>query len=364
MANEHLQNRAERWELPTLIDTPYPYISIRDISDMANIFAPDMSSEEITLLEDMLQDLKKGCAPEACTFYSAESGSLADSIESMVDTELGRSDKIVGVVHMDRYIGKHQAGPRVGRLELSRDSSGKLTTRTGAELSYDQQLDVIAEMTRGESIQELIFVDDVVAFGDTLPIVISQLCERLEDDVDIRVIVGIAVSGGSWNGYERVLDETGIRTEYLTKAIASEAILDGTKGLALPVSRDLTMFGGRVTTLEDGSKHTHPYMLPFMKPFDSVMRREAQYEASMRYLAFNIVLIDALERSRGRPIFVSDLIDASIGYPYTDLSCLKGIMERPSHDMTLKDYVSYAMKVLEDNVDAIIAECQPKPGTA
>lgn len=97
-------------ELPKLIDSSYPYISIYDLQEVANIFAPEMLPEDIAKLEDSLQTIKEMFAPNNCTFYKVSSLNLARHLERIAEYEASRNDKSVGIVHMDRHIGKQQVG--------------------------------------------------------------------------------------------------------------------------------------------------------------------------------------------------------------------------------------------------------------
>ena len=344
------------FDLPKIIDDPYPYVSMRDLHATSIALAPGISKDITDNLENILQEVREFAAPDASTFYDVDADVISRLLEKRVDEEINRNDITVGVIHMDRHIGANQHGSNVIRLDISRDSKKQLTSRVGAKTGIGQQLSEAIGWANAIKPNEIIFVDDVVAFGDTLPVIVDKLrVAGLSDDIKIRALVGLAASGGSWKGLEKMQDVAGIDTEYLTKIIASPEIPGGSLGMAIPVSRDLTLLGGKVSTLDDGSKRTHPYILPFSKPLASIMRPEVQFEASRKLLAFNYLLIETLEQYTGRTLYIQDLVDKNLGVPVTNLDFLSGIMEEPDRKATLADYISYSLDILDKNKELILA---------
>ena len=343
------------FDLPEIIDTPYPYISMRDLRATSTALAPDTPKDVTDNLENILQELRESSAPEGSTFYIADGDAMNKLLEKRVDDEVSRHDISVGVIHMDRHIGANQQGSGVIRLDISRDRNNQLTSRAGADASVEEQLLRVVDWANTTKPDEIIFVDDVVAFGDTLPVIVDELrTTGLSEDIKIRALVGLAASGGSWNGLEKMQDTAGIDTEYLTKIIASPEIPGKTLGMAIPVSRDLTLLGGKVSTLDDGAKRIHPYILPFSKPLSSIIRPEIQLDASKKLLAFNHLLIETLEQYARRTLRIQDLIDKNLGVPATSLDFLDGIMEAPDSRTPLTDYISYALSVLDENEELIL----------
>lgn len=356
--SEALANRHETKTvpyLPEIIDTPYPYVSMRDLYETSMALAPSMPRATVAHLEDILQEIKELVAPEGSTFYGVESDTLNILLEKRVEEEIDRSDVTVGVIHMDRYVGMNQCGPNVIRLDISRDSSKQLTSRVGVVATIERQLMGVVNWADAIKPDEIIFVDDVVAFGDTLPVIADMLREAgLPNDIKLRALVGMAASGGSWNGLEKMQDTAGIDTEYLTKILASPEIQDGSLGMAIPVSRDLTVLGGKVSTRNDGSKRIHPYMLPFSRPLASIIRPEIQIDASRKLLAFSLLLIETIEQHIGHTLYIQDLEDKDLGIPATSLDFLNDIMEDPDKKTSISDYIGYALDVLDKNEELIL----------
>ena len=279
-------------------------------------------------------------------------------LENLAEDEVKRSNKTIGVIHIDRHIGQLQQGCQFTRLNVSRDSRGQLTPRTGSTTSVEQQLQNIISWANNQQLEEVLFIDDVVAFGDTLPIIIQKLHEKgLSKDIKLRAAVGIAASGGVWEGIEKTYEKTGIEVEYLTKVNASPEIPGKSLGMALPVSRDLTLFGGRVTNLKGGLQLIHPYMLPFSKPMPSIIRPECQIEASQKLLEFSKVIVNTIEEYSEAVLHIGDLIDKNTGIPYTTLRCLNNTMCMPAYDTSLADYLDYSLAILNENKDTILQEC-------
>lgn len=344
-------------EFPRVIDTPYPYISIQDIQTVSSVFAYNIPQKTVSNLDDTLQQIAVKFAPEDSTFYKIKASDMYTVLEKLAGDEAQRSDKIVGVVHMDRHIGRLQQDCRFTRLNVSRDGRGQLASRAGA-ISIEQQLKNIVSWASNQQLEEMVFIDDVVAFGDTLPVIIQQLYEKgLSRNIKLRAAVGVAASGGVWNGIEKTYDKTGIEIECLTKVNASPEVPRKSLGMALPVSRDLTLFGGRVTNLKNGLQLTHPYILPFSKPIPSIIRPECQIEASQQLLEFSKVIVKTIEEYAGVVIRINDLLDKNIGIPYTSLRCLNNAMCIPDYDTPLTEYIDYSLAVLSENRDAILQEC-------
>ena len=77
---------------------------------------------------------------------------------------------------------------------MSRNPHNELTARTGSHLSVQEQMNHLASWAQNGHFDEIVFVDDVVAFGDTSPTLVEQLRPAIPK-AEFRLLVGIAASG-------------------------------------------------------------------------------------------------------------------------------------------------------------------------
>lgn len=348
----------EPFELPRLIDTPYPSISIGDLRDTTALLLPGgLDPAVLEALEARLHDIKQAIAPDIePSFYYVSAEQLAVPLETFAARETERTDRKVGVVHLDKFIGTKQTGENFSRLNISRDPDNKIVARTGTIESPEEQLAALVAWARERQFDELLFVDDVVAFGNTFPPLLKILETQLPNTT-FRILAGIAASGGTWRGIEKIHEETGIDVEYLTKVLVSPKIEGGSSGLAIPISRDLTVLGGKTRRQEDGTQLSYPYFLPFSKPLPGLIGAEKHMDSAHALLEFNQLYCDVLQAELGRTVTISDLITSGLGIPTSSLACLEGKMELPHPDTPLQDYLRYASTILEDNREAILNEC-------
>lgn len=345
------------FELPQVIEVPYPSVSIGDLKETLTTTAT-FRQAEIEDFESILNSIKQEHAPHESNFYYVPASSIAHHLEHSAMREIEQSEGDTGVVHLDKAIGLQQdAHPHVARLNLSRNPQNRLIPRTGTSETAEEQIDAIKEWVRQNNLQEVILIDDVVAFGDTLPTIIDLLRDDI-DDVNFRVQVGLASSGGIWRGIETIRERAGIETEYLTKIVASPQIEGGSRGMAVPVSRDFTLFGGKASQDPSGRHLSHPYFLPFSKPIPSFIRSERIIEASIDFLNFSEFLVNKIEANTGREYTLGDLRRQNFGIPSSSLACLREVMEVPTDETTLRDFIDYSRSILHTYENEIIEECR------
>lgn len=342
-------------ELPSVIDEPYPHVSIGDLYEVSQALDPTVTCDDVSYLELALDAIKRDFAPDGSTFYYVGAASLSAQLESMAEAETARKDLNVGVVHLDKYIGASSSNPDFYRLDVSRNSRDELVSRVGVHLSPEEQLKGLASWSERRGHEEVVLVDDVLAFGSTVPPLIRELRDKLPA-AKFRLLTGIAASGGVWRGIERVFEQTGITAEYLTKVCASPPVEGGTRGMAIPVSRDLTLFGGKTGLLGAGMQVSYPYFLPFSRPMPSLIKSDRQFEASRALLDFNDDFAAFLSTRLGRTAVVGDLVPNKFGMPHSSLKCMSAKMVIPESSTSLADYIMYARGIMETNHRAISEE--------
>jgi hypothetical protein len=338
--------------LPEVINTPYPSIAIGDLYEVAYSFDETVTPESLAPFEQRLDTIKKQNAVANSTFYYVAAKDIVNELEARAENEVGRSDKRVGVVHLDRYIGSVSTSPSFYRLNLSRDSADKLTPRAGEIKSAEEQFEGLAEWAAKGNFQEVLLIDDVLAFGNTVPPIVEKLRQKLTT-TEFRLMVGIAASGGIWRGVEKVSEEVGIETEFLTKVQASLPVKDGSRGMAIPVSRDLTMFGGKIGKSDTGIDVTYPYFLPFSKPMPSLVDAHKKFDFARDVFAFNAIFIAFISERLGKNITASDLTLRDYGMPHSSIESIRSDMQIPKPATQINDYLEYARDFLEHNIAII-----------
>lgn len=336
-----------------MIDAPYPFVAINDLPLVAETLGAPLEADTAGRLTAEFGRIQRKHAPAESTFFSVESERLSAALERTVRDALVDDDRI-GVVYLDQYLGRGPDCPPHFRLEVSRGSDESLMPRVGCATSVEEQIAGLADWAREREHGELLLVDDVLAFGSTLPVLAESLRERIPG-VRIRFLAGLAASGGVWRGVERVR-ETGIEPEYLTRILASEPIEGRTRGMALPVARDFTVFGGRGGVGAEGAQLTHPYFLPFSKPLLSLIDRPAVLASAEDFLTFNDRLVEALESSRGSTLRAADLSGAGYGLPCTALESVRSLLPPPTPEQPVGELLRSAREVLCRNVDRVMAE--------
>lgn len=270
-------------KLPEIIDKPYPYIVIGDLSDVTKRIT-NRSDINVQFFQNKLYSILENVMPEGSTFYSVTTDDINIKVEKNIKTEIENPYKKVGVVNLDRYLCSNIKSDSIFQINISRGADGGLVSRPGENISPKDQIRNLMLWTLNNNFQELIIVDDVLAFGDTLAPFITKLQEETTN-TKVRVLVGLASSGGSWRGIERVQEETGILPEFVTLIKASpETAL--TLGMAIPTSRDFTFLGGKVSKIGE-TTFLYPYFLPFSVPVGSFMPQEKRVNNARELLALN-----------------------------------------------------------------------------
>lgn len=303
---------------PELIDTSYPYLSLQDLGVTSRELAPELTDEQVGLLEEELLAIQRQYAPESSTFYPIDAATLYRDLELSAANELSRTDRRVGVVYMDKDIATHQElGERELRLDLSRSTTGDIVSRRGSQFTAEEQVSRMIGWASGQQLEEIVLVDDVLAFGETVSAIAGTIREKLSDDQPtIRMLTGIATTGGVWRGIE-VAQEANIEVTALTTVQASNPIEGKTRGMAIPTSRDLTVLGGKIGNQEGQSV---PYFLPFNEPLISILGEKRQWkQASLDLLDYNEAFVSVLERVNGEPVTIGSLALHGFGIPYTSL---------------------------------------------
>ncbi len=327
------------------IDTPYPYICLQDLHESFRTLVPDMSEEECAFLESELFFMQNRFAPENSNFYSISTSFISEQLEKLVEQEVSRSDINVGVVHMDKAMGSKSESPRYFQLNLSRASDGTLASRIGCEETPEEQMNNLCLWARSGLYDEILFVDDVLAFGETTSTLFDVVRGHI-DHTKIRLLVGVASSGGVWRGIQKIEEENGIAPEYLVRVEASPEVEGGSKGMAIPTSRDLTLIGGKVGPKILKQNTSMPYFLPFSEPLSSIIRTDAAKEASLDLLDFNSTIFEKFENHLGKPLRIGDLALKGFGIPYTSLPEYRQKLQFPSTDQKIRDYIAQAKDIL------------------
>ncbi|MFY9228172.1 MAG: hypothetical protein WAO28_02495 [Candidatus Microsaccharimonas sp.] len=300
---------------------------------------PDLTDEQADSLEDELLTIKKRYAPEGSTFYSIDAATLYRDLEQSAANERDRTDRRVGVVYMDKDIAAHQVlGERELRLDLSRSTNNNIVSRRGVQLTAEEQVLGMVEWASKRQLEEIVLVDDVLAFGDTVSGIAATIRETLSgNQPKIRILAGIAATGGVWRGIE-VAQEAGIEVTALTTVRASELIEGKTRGMAVPTSRDLTVLGGKIGNQEGQSV---PYFLPFSEPLISILGEKSQWkQASLDLLDYNEAFVSVLERVNGEPVTIGSLALHGFGTPYTSLARPDIQFAVPDSSVELTKYIA------------------------
>lgn len=340
-------------ELPELIEQPFPYLVLGDLREVTKRLNIELPAETINRYQLALFEILYEASPEGTTYIPTITEPLIAKVEAGIIEEILDSGEDLGIVQLDRYIGADVDDERYFRLNLSRGINGGLMTRPGSKVTPDEQIRQLYEWAIKGNYRKLLLVDDVLAFGDTLVPLIKGIKEVLPE-ADIEVLVGVASSGGSWSGIEKVKEETGVEVRAMTVVKASSEN-DWTSGMALPTARDFTFLGGKI--LSDGETQLNfPYFLPFSIPVVSFMPKEVRFEISRKLMDLSIEIINAIDTSREKGITVGDLVKAGFGVPMSKMACLSSEMVMPDKETRLSDYMEYYRFLLESKQEEIKQE--------
>ena len=229
-------------------------------------------------------------------------------------------------------------------ISVSRDNNGHLVPRVGENLNLSEQLDMLAVRLERGGYRRAVFVDDVLAYGDTVPFIGGELLAR-KPNIELALCVGIAACGGVWKGIEKT-EAAGIDVDCVTRVVASPKIDGVAQGMAIPMLRDFTLFGGKLGTDSSANRLCYPYFLPFSIAKSGLQNKEAALEYTKKLLSFNESFIDYVETGKG-PLSLADILDKGFACPSSGIERFKDRFGTSS-DTLLRDSLGIAQGLLEE----------------
>ncbi|OGD81327.1 hypothetical protein A2572_02290 [Candidatus Collierbacteria bacterium RIFOXYD1_FULL_40_9] len=351
MIEKKLEDKKNR--VPERIEVDFPYVVLADFEHVFGRFEGLLGDQKVDEFEKKVALVLAKASPDLTNMVSLKIKKITDEVESRIAKERSTGSK-VGVVQLDRYINGDDKGDYF-RLEVSRGVSGGLVPRPGCDVEVDDQFRALAEWVVKGNYDELLIVDDVLAFGDTLTPMLNGFKELIPE-TKLKVLVGLAASGGGWQGLERVTEETGVEVEAVTIVKAGEEN-EWTSGMAMPALRDFTFLGGKISVDEvTGKRQNFPYFLPFSVPVISFMPKERRYDAAVEMLNISIEVVEEMRRNLGRDLVMKDLQDAGFGLPSVKLECLQDLKWVPSEEDSVWEYLQYNKHLLENFEEEIREE--------
>lgn len=331
--------------LPKVIETHYPMVGYGDIEEIIERMVPKTVPDKYKdYAQFALFRLHLQTAPECSCFTGISAMELAALLEKRVISEQLKNPQ-AGIVIMDRNIKSQPNNRNIFRLDISRGADGAgAVTRPGATDSPQIQLNNLISWATSGGFDEIIFIDDVLAFGDTT----NELTEIISTNlttVKVRILVGIAISGGGFNGVENTVSRTGISPEQLCLIKASSET-NLSLGAAVPTSRDFTIFGGKVARVNGGVPRSYPYFLPFSLPNKSFMPTEKQRNASELLLEYNRQLVSLIEEFNGEPFILQSLVNAGFAIPSSNIEGLQKFFSDLDPKMPIQLFLNYSENVL------------------
>lgn len=340
-------------DVPKRIEVSYPYVVLADFEHVFGRFESVLGKNKVDEFEKRVANVLADFSPDLTSFITLKVKKITDEVEARIIKERSAGER-VGVVQLDRYIDGDAFGDYF-RLEVSRGVAGGLVPRPGCEAAVDDQFKNLAEWVVEGKYDKLLIVDDVLAFGDTLTPMLLGFKELIPE-TKLKVLVGLAASGGGWNGLERVQEETGVEVEAVTVVKAGEEN-EWTSGMAMPALRDFTLLGGKIWTDEKtGERLNFPYFLPFSLPVISFMPKERRYEASVALMNISIEVVEQMSKNLGRNLTMQDLKKAGFGMPSVRMECLQEEMWIPESGDSVWEYLQYNKYLLESKAKEIIEE--------
>lgn len=335
-----VQTSSEFSPAPEKITSSLPFLAIGDITVVAGKISPlFLKDKKIENFQQQLLKLQKKHAPEGSTFYYIAQQDLVARVEKIV----GNYGNNTGVINFDRYILQNNTQPNHLRLELSRGADNQLITRPGSFLSKENQIKQLTAWLKSSRFKKIVLVDDVVAFATTFPPIV-EIIRQILPDVEICVVAGVCSSKGTWSGKEK-LEKIGLGITAVVITEASEAIEGSTSGMAIPDSRDSTIFGGKVGVSQDGRPLSYPYFYPFSTPTTSLMKAEDRKNASLDWIKFNIDLVSYMNQKLKRQLLISDLVTNGFGIPHTSIEEFKQHIPIPDDKMSVLKYLRFIEKI-------------------
>lgn len=340
-------------EVPNKIEVSYPYVVLADFEHVFGRFESVLGKNKVDEFEKRVANVLADVSPDLTSFISLKVKKITDEVEARIVKERSIGER-VGVVQLDRYINGDAIGDYF-RMEVSRGVAGGLVPRPGCEVAVDDQFKNLAEWVVEGDYDRLLVVDDVLAFGDTLTPMLLGLKELIPE-TKLKVLVGLAASGGGWNGLERVREEAGVEVEAVTVVRAGEEN-EWTSGMAMPALRDFTFLGGKIWIDEKtGERLNFPYLLPFSLPVISFMPKERRYEASVKLMNISIEVVEQMSKNLGRVLTMQDLKKAGFGMPSVRMECLQEEAWIPESIDSVWEYLQYNKYLLESKAGEIIEE--------
>lgn len=351
MMEKNFEDKKNR--IPERIEVDYPYVVLADFEHVFGRFEGVLGKNKVDEFERKLANVLAKVSPDLTNLVSLKVKNVIDEVVRRINIERENGDK-VGVVQLDRYIVGNENSDYF-RIEVSRGVNGGLVSRPGCTDSVDDQFAALADWALEGKYKKLIIVDDVLAFGDTLTPMIKGF-QELIPETELKVLVGLAASGGGWQGIERVTSETGVEVEAVTIVKAGEEN-EWTSGMAMPALRDFTFLGGKISTDErTGKRQNFPYFLPFSVPVISFMPKERRYEAAVEMMSISIEVVEEMNKCLGRDLTMQDLQDAGFGLPSVKLECLQKEKWDPESGDSVWEYLQYCRYLLESKAGEIKEE--------
>lgn len=339
--------------VPEKIEVSYPYVVLADFEHVFGRFEGIIGDKRVDEFEKKVANVLTDVSPDLTNMVKLKVKNIIGEVEKRIEKEQGCGDK-VGVIQLDRYIDGAESADYF-RLEVSRGVAGGLVPRPGCDVSVDEQFRNMAEWALSGGYDRLLIVDDVLAFGDTLTPMLKGFKELIPE-TKLKVLVGLAASGGGWKGLERVTEETGVEVEAVTIVKAGEEN-EWTSGMAMPALRDFTFLGGKIAVDEkNGMRQNFPYFVPFSVPVISFMPKERRYDAGVAMLSISIEVVEEMNKKLGRDLLMKDLIEAGFGVPSIKLECLKDLKWEPSENDSVWEYLQYCRYLLKEHSSEIKRE--------
>lgn len=169
-----------------------PYICLQDLELTLSRAAPELPKDTIKAFESELYELEREFSPvDESNVVSVDAGALLGELETRAEEVRADSDGRVGIIYMDADLGRDDT--QGARLELSRSLNNDVIKRIGAVDEPDVQFAKVESWIKDNQFEELLLVDDVLAFGDTLSEVATRI-HKLSPElarVSFSILAGI-----------------------------------------------------------------------------------------------------------------------------------------------------------------------------
>jgi hypothetical protein len=345
------------YELPRLIDVPYPHVASGDLLEILRKIDPTISSKDADPFQQKMFSLQQAYMPVGATFYSYTVEPLAEKVKAEMAEYTERSEKKVGFAIIDRLIGFTSAADEIFRLHISRGNNNDIIPRSKEDPPVEVQMDNLAKWAIENSVQDIQVVDDILAFGQTLVPVVEKIKLRLPH-IQLGIQVGLAASGGDWRGYEIMQEKFGITPEYVTRINASDAN-PRSLGMSIPTSKGMTIFGGyRDSDAPANRPVSFPHMLPFAIPRPAFFDIDKRFEASEKLLDFSQSLIAFVESRMNSPLLIVDLLSCGFGIPYTRMESLREALPFPEMTMSVREYLLQVQDAFDSQQELLCGEIE------